>query len=279
MQSGKIIKKFNPHLVIGTGGFASGPLVYMASRKGIPTVLQEQNSFAGITNKLLAGRADAICVAYDGMDRFFPAEKIIKTGNPVRGELIDLKMDKESALEFFELDGDGLVLFVMGGSLGARRINELIASQLPLFESRGIRLIWQCGALYYEKYKAYHSDRVKVLPFIQRMDYAYSLADIIISRAGAGSVSELSLLGKPVILIPSPHVAEDHQAKNAASLAERDAAIMIPETELDKTFPSVMDQLIESKERREELGRNIKKLALPDATRRIVDEIEKLLEK
>ena len=237
----KIVKQFKPDVAIGTGGFASGPLLRMAAGAGIPCVLQEQNSFAGITNKLLAGKAKKICVAYDAMERFFPKEKIVKTGNPVRMDLVDLKSDKTEALEFFGLDKDKKTVLILGGSLGARRINQLIEKELEFFQNMGLQVLWQCGKLYYEDYKKYNSDSVKVLAFVNRMDLAYITADVIISRAGAGSVSELCLVGKPVIFIPSPNVAEDHQTQNAMALVSQDAAIMLKESELESEFETFFE--------------------------------------
>ena len=277
LEARKIVKQFKPHVAIGTGGFASGPLLRMAESSGVPCVLQEQNSFAGITNKLLAGKAEKICVAYDGMEHFFPKEKIVKTGNPIRMDLVDLKSDKEGAITFFGLDAKKKTLLVLGGSLGARRINQLMEKELNFFEKQGLQVLWQCGKLYHEEYKKHDSEFVKVLPFVNRMDLAYTAADVIISRAGAGSVSELCLVGKPVVFIPSPNVAEDHQTKNAQALVNENAAIMLKESELDEHFEKSFTALMTSEELRKNLGLNIKKLAMPKATEHIVDEIEKLL--
>jgi UDP-N-acetylglucosamine--N-acetylmuramyl-(pentapeptide) pyrophosphoryl-undecaprenol N-acetylglucosamine transferase len=277
MKSANIVRKFKPHAVVGTGGFASGPLLKVASGKGIPCVLQEQNSYAGITNKLLAAKVAKICVAYDGMEQFFPKDKIVKTGNPVRGDLVSLSGNIEEALGFFGLQPGKTTLLVLGGSLGARRVNKLIEQRLPFFKAQGIQIVWQSGKLYYEEYKQYESGDIKVVAFLNRMDLAYMAADIIISRAGAGSVSELCIVGKPVIFIPSPNVAEDHQTKNAKALVERDAALMIKEEELEDKFEAVFSELLSTKSLGEKLGANIKKLALPNATKEIVNEIEKLL--
>ncbi|RTE53618.1 undecaprenyldiphospho-muramoylpentapeptide beta-N-acetylglucosaminyltransferase [Arenibacter aquaticus] len=277
IKSVKIVRRFKPHAVVGTGGFASGPLLKVASRKGIPCVLQEQNSYAGITNKLLANKVAKICVAYDGMEKFFPESKIVKTGNPVRGDLVALTSDKASALKFFGLQPNKPTLLVLGGSLGARRVNELLEEKLSFFKTFGIQIIWQCGKLYHEEYKKYENEEVKVFAFINRMDLAYRAADIIISRAGAGSVSELCIVGKPVIFIPSPNVAEDHQTKNAMALVEKEAAIMVREADLDTEFESSFSDVMLTKSLQEKLGSNIKKLALPNATKEIVDEIENLL--
>ncbi|MDC6365853.1 MULTISPECIES: undecaprenyldiphospho-muramoylpentapeptide beta-N-acetylglucosaminyltransferase [Flavobacteriaceae] len=276
-EARKIVKQFKPDVAIGTGGFASGPLLKVASRSGIPCVLQEQNSFAGITNKLLAGKAKKICVAYDGMERFFPKDKIVKTGNPIRMDLVDLKIDKNEAIDFFELNAQKKTVLVLGGSLGARRVNQLIEKELGFFEKMNLQVLWQCGKLYHEEYKKYNSDSVKVLAFVNRMDLAYIAADMIISRAGAGSVSELCLVGKPVLFIPSPNVAEDHQTQNAKALTEKEAALMLKESELETAFESTFSGLMASEETQKKLGENIKKLAMPKATVHIVNEIEKLL--
>ncbi|MBW8244327.1 undecaprenyldiphospho-muramoylpentapeptide beta-N-acetylglucosaminyltransferase [Muricauda oceani] len=277
LEARKIVKQFKPHVAIGTGGFASGPLLRMAESSGVPCVLQEQNSFAGITNKLLAGKAKKICVAYDGMERFFPKEKIVKTGNPIRTDLVEIKESKKEAAAFFGLDVDKKTVLILGGSLGARRINQLIEKELGFFEEKGLQVLWQCGKLYHEEYKKYESDTVKVLAFVNRMDLAYAAADVSISRAGAGSVSELCLVGKPVIFVPSPNVAEDHQTQNAKALVAKEAAIMLKENELDAEFENSFSHLVSSEELQEKLGKNIKKMAMPKATEHIVDEIEKLL--
>ncbi len=273
----RIVKEFKPHVAIGTGGFASGPLLRMAAGQGVPCLLQEQNSFAGVTNKLLATKAQRICVAYDGMERYFPAEKVVKTGNPVREALREIRVSRKDALLHFGLEVGRPTLLVLGGSLGSKRINELVADKLPFFASEGVQLLWQCGKGYEERYKDRESDLVKVRAFISEMEMAYALADVIISRAGAGAVSELSLVGKPVILIPSPHVAEDHQAKNAEALVAKDAALMLRERDLDEKFEAVFSGLLHSESARERLGKNIKAMAMPEATARIVDEIETLL--
>ena len=279
VKAGGIVNRFNPDVVIGTGGFASGPLLKRASGKGVPCVLQEQNSFAGITNKLLAEKSKKICVAYDGMEKFFPADKIVKTGNPVREDLVTMVATQQEALAFFELDASKPTLVVLGGSLGARRINQLIEKELDFFKTLGIQVVWQCGKLYYEEYKKYQSDSVKVFDFLNRMDFAYAAANFVISRAGAGSVSELCIVGKPVIYIPSPNVAEDHQTKNAMALVQKDAALMVKESDLASQFESVFSVLFKDEEKQQELSVNSKKMAMPNATSDIVDEIEKLLKK
>lgn len=275
----QIIRKFKPDVAIGTGGFASGPTLYMANRKRIPTLIQEQNSFPGITNKWLSKKANVICVAYDNLERFFPKDKLVKTGNPVRADLLSIhKKEKiKAARELFDLKKKKPTILVLGGSLGARKINELIAANLPFFKEQKVQLIWQCGKLYYEEYKQYDEQKnVSVLAFINKMDLAYAGADIIISRAGASSVSELCIVGKPTIFIPSPNVAEDHQTKNAKSLADKHAAILLRESELD-TFPILFESLIKDEGKQESLSENIKELALPNATNHIVNQVEKLL--
>ncbi|MFQ3182127.1 MAG: UDP-N-acetylglucosamine--N-acetylmuramyl-(pentapeptide) pyrophosphoryl-undecaprenol N-acetylglucosamine transferase [Polaribacter sp.] len=275
----KIIKKFKPDIAIGTGGFASGPILIMAGRKGIPTLIQEQNSFPGITNKLLSKKANKICVAYDSLERFFPLDKIVKTGNPVRQDLLSIHSKKEDGNLFFKLDKKKKTILVLGGSLGARKINQLVENNLDFFKSEAVQVIWQCGKFYFEAYKKYNNlEHIQVHQFINRMDLSYAAADIIISRAGASSVSELCIVGKPVIFIPSPNVAEDHQTKNAKSIVDNHAALMIKEIELD-TFSVVFESLMKDIGKQESLSENIKVLALPSATKDIVDEVEKLINK
>ena len=276
LEARKITKTFRPDVAIGTGGFASGPLLRMAAGAGVPCLIQEQNSFAGITNKLLAKRVQRICVAYPGMEKFFPKEKIVLTGNPVRQDLVDLRADRSEALAFFGLDPDKRTLLVLGGSLGARRINQLIENQLGNFQENDLQLLWQCGKGYYAHYGKYGSKTVKVLAFVDRMDLAYIASDLIISRAGAASVSELCLVGKAVIFVPSPNVAEDHQTHNARALVAQGAALMIPEAELEAQFEGEFSRLMANASLRGELGANMAKLARPGATGQIVDEIEKL---
>ena len=273
----RIVKDFRPDLAIGTGGYASAPVLKAAANTGVPYVIQEQNSYAGITNKILAKRAAKICVAYEGMEQFFPKSKIVLTGNPVRDILIDSLSDRSLAYAEFDLDPDRDTVFVLGGSLGSARINSLIAEQLNSFRDLGVQLLWQCGKMYYDQYKKHNAADVRVLPFINTMDKAYSIADLIISRAGAGTISELCIVGKPVFLIPSPHVAEDHQTKNAQALVAKGAAIMIPESELDQRFSEEFKAVYHSGENREMLSRNIKSMARPRATQAIVNEIENLL--
>ena len=273
-----IIKNNKPDVVIGTGGFASGPILYIASLFGIPTLIQEQNSYPGITNKILAKRASKICVAYDNLDRFFDKNKLILTGNPVRSDLQNLAIDSVGAALNFGLEENKKTLLIIGGSNGSREINKLIFNNLNLFESLNIQLLWQCGKIYYEHYKKLNNNKnIKVYDFIDKMNLAYEVADIIISRAGASSISELCIVGKPVIFLPSPNVAEDHQSKNALSLVNNKAALMIEEKNMNKDFKNSFSELINDKELQNELSRNIKKQAKINATRDIVNEIEKLL--
>jgi UDP-N-acetylglucosamine--N-acetylmuramyl-(pentapeptide) pyrophosphoryl-undecaprenol N-acetylglucosamine transferase len=280
IKSLAIVNTFKPTVVIGTGGFASGPLLQVAAMKGVPTLIQEQNSFPGITNRLLSKKVNKICVAYEGLERFFPKEKLILTGNPVRQDLLDLDQKSAETQAFFKLDPNKKTLLVLGGSLGARRMNQLIESELDFFNGLGIQTIWQCGKLYAEDYNQFNSyQHVQVHTFLNRMDLAYAAADIIISRAGASSVSELCVVGKPVIFIPSPNVAEDHQTKNALAVSEKNAALVISEKELESSFETQFSNLITSESQQIELSTNIKKLALKQATQTIADEIEKLLNK
>lgn len=278
LKSRKIINAFQPDIAIGTGGFASGPLLKSATSKGIPSLIQEQNSFPGITNKLLASQVDKVCVAYEGLHKFFPKDKIILTGNPIRKDLLDLADKHAAGKDALKLVHGKHTLLVLGGSLGARRINQLIEANLEYFKSQNTQVIWQCGAFYYEQYKQYDAlEHVQVHAFLNAMDMAYAAADLVISRAGAISVSELCVVGKPVIFIPSPNVAEDHQTKNARAIANKNAAVLIKEADLDSQFIMQFDAVMLSSEKRKELSKNIKQLALVNATRDIADEVEKLL--
>jgi len=277
-RSRKILKDFQPDVVIGTGGFASAPLLRVASSKGIPCLIQEQNSFAGVANKWLAKKAKTICVAYAGMEKFFPKEKIVFTGNPVRQDIVEVSSKRAAGLKHFQLDENMQTLLVLGGSLGARTINQLIEHSLPFFETCGVQVLWQTGAYYYQTYKKHNQTQgVQVVDYLYTMDLAYAAADVVISRAGALSVSELCLVGKPVIFIPSPNVAEDHQKKNALAIASENGAILIEEKDLDIHFESEFRTLINSVEKRQQLAQNIQKFGKPKATAAIADEVEKLL--
>ncbi len=272
-----IVTQFKPDVVIGTGGYASGPLLRVASSRKIPCVLQEQNSYAGITNKLLKDKVRTICVAYDAMDNFFPKDKIVKTGNPVRSDLIGAQPNRKEALAHYDLNHSLKTLLVLGGSQGARRINQLIEEKLSFFERSKVQVLWQCGKLYYDEYKKHNTENVKVAAFLNQMNMAYAAADMIVSRAGASSVSELCIIGKPTIFIPSPNVAEDHQTKNAMALSSKNAALLIKEKNLDAEFETEFSRVLENDERQKILRTNIKAMAMPNATAEIVDEIEKLL--
>jgi UDP-N-acetylglucosamine--N-acetylmuramyl-(pentapeptide) pyrophosphoryl-undecaprenol N-acetylglucosamine transferase len=274
-KAAKIIKDFQPDVVVGVGGYASGPALLKAQSMGIPTVIQEQNSYAGLTNKLLAKKAVAVCVAYHNMERFFPGEKICYTGNPVRQDLFGLNSIRDEAMRFFGFDSDAPVVLALGGSLGARTINESIAGSLDEFENNNIRLIWQTGKHYFATASQLSEGRshVKAFDFIYKMNCAYSAADIIISRAGAGTISELCIVGKPAVLIPSPNVAEDHQTKNAMALVNKKAAIMIKDGDArNKLTASVID-LLNNKSLVDALSRNIAELAMPDAAKEIANKI------
>lgn len=278
----KIVKEFKPDIAVGVGGYASGPTLWAASHMGVPTLLQEQNGFAGVTNKLLASRADAICVAYEGMERFFPAEKIVMTGNPVRQDLFNDSITRDEAVRFFELDPNKKVILVVGGSLGARTVNRSIAASIELLRQNDVQLIWQTGKLYDREAKellaANPCDNIKQMPFISRMDMAYKAADLVVSRAGASSISELCLLEKPVILVPSPNVAEDHQTKNAEALSTRGAAILIKDAEaVEKLVPEAVS-LIGDKPRLDAMSQAIAKLAQRNSAARIVEILCRIVE-
>ena len=277
-KSSCILRKFKPDVVIGTGGFASGPLLQMANSRGIPTLIQEQNSYPGITNKLLSKKASKICVAYDQLERFFPASKLVFTGNPVRQDLVDVHANRTAALTHFTLDPKKKTVLILGGSLGARRLNQLVEKELDFFASQGLQVYWQCGKLYWEQYQKYNDKAgVQVVAFIDRMDLIYAAADFVISRAGASSVSELCLVGKPTLFIPSPNVAEDHQTKNAQAVVSQEGALLLKESELDTKFETVFGELIADESLQKKLSANIQKLAKPNATAAIVEEIVKLI--
>jgi UDP-N-acetylglucosamine--N-acetylmuramyl-(pentapeptide) pyrophosphoryl-undecaprenol N-acetylglucosamine transferase len=279
-RSKNIISDFKPDVAVGVGGYASGPILRAASRRKIPVVLQEQNSYAGITNRILAKSAAKICVAYDGMERFFPAGNIIITGNPVRQDIINLSSDKVSALKHFGLDPGKQTILIIGGSLGARSINNSVASSLGTIPD-DVQLLWQCGKLYFSEMKARLEDSLKknivLKEFISEMNLAFCAADVIISRAGAGTISELAIVGKPVILVPSPNVAEDHQTQNALSLVNKGAAILIKDAEAHEMLMGHALSLLKNTGEKEKLSANLKKLAIPDSADRIAKEILKLI--
>ncbi|MBR4712471.1 MAG: undecaprenyldiphospho-muramoylpentapeptide beta-N-acetylglucosaminyltransferase [Paludibacteraceae bacterium] len=279
----KVVRDFAPDIAVGVGGYASGPTLYMAHRSGVPTVLQEQNSYAGVTNKLLAKKAAKICVAYEGMERFFPQDKIILTGNPVRQDFLEVAPKSQEAYDFFHFSPAKKTLLIIGGSLGARTINQSVIAGLSKLKEAGIQVLWQTGKLYYENavkaYEPFKTDDIVVTDFVKRMDYAYSIADLVVSRAGASSISELCLLGKPSILVPSPNVAEDHQTKNAQALATRNAAVMVADKDANSVLLDEAIRMIADEPLLNELGENAKKMAQLDSADRIADEILKLIEK
>ena len=278
----RIIRQFDPDIVVGVGGFASEPTLKMAARMGYPTLLQEQNSYAGLTNKTLARSAITICVAYDDMQRFFPADKIVFTGNPVRSDIEQMTATRAEGCAAFEVDTTLPVMLSVGGSLGARSINRMIIHNLSFFKDNNIQIIWQTGSWMYdeavEAVRSAHLERwVKVHQFISRMDLAYAAADVVISRAGAIAISELCLVGKPVVLIPSPNVAEDHQTKNAMALVNRGAAFLVRDDECAAKGLPVALRILRNPQQCESMGRAIKSLSVPHAADRIVDEIDKII--
>ncbi|UKT64427.1 undecaprenyldiphospho-muramoylpentapeptide beta-N-acetylglucosaminyltransferase [Pedobacter mucosus] len=278
----QIINDFKPDVVVGVGGYASGPILYAASLKGIPYLIQEQNSYAGITNKWLGKKASKICVAFNDMEQFFPVDKILKTGNPVRKDVVDIKGKHYAGAELLKLDPLKKTILVTGGSLGARTLNKSIEKHLPDILAEDVQLIWQTGKFYYKEVierlgLAYHPN-VRILEFLNKMDLAYAAADVIISRAGAGTIAELCLIKKPVILVPSPNVAEDHQTKNAMALAKNGAAILITDRYAEDTLVKEALMLLKNKELSEKLSDNLGKMALPKADEIIANEVLKLVE-
>ncbi len=279
LKSKKIINNFKPDAVIGTGGFASGPLLYVASQKNIPCLIQEQNSYPGITNKILASKVNKICVAYEKMDRFFPADKILLTGNPIRSTVKKINPERDGANAAFKLDPSQKTLLVLGGSLGARKINDLISHNLDTLLGMGINVLWQTGKLYYEnlekQFGAKQNEHFRLLPFIKNMDDAYAM-DVVISRAGAGTISELAVARKATLLIPSPNVAEDHQTKNATALVRKQAALLFRESESNEVFLQQIETLLKD---RSKLEKNIDQFALPFAAEDIAEEVLKMVKK
>ena len=277
-QSIVLIKKFKPDVVVGTGGYASGPTLYIANLFNIPTLIQEQNSYPGITNKILSKRVNTVCVAYRNLDKFFPKDKLVLTGNPVRSSISSNADYFDKGIRHFKLDSNKKTLLVIGGSLGSREINKSIYSIIDYLKYLNLQVIWQCGKLYYDQYKSMvDSENIKLVDFLDEINLAFSVSDFIISRAGASSVSELSIIGKPVIFIPSPNVAEDHQLKNAQAIVENDAAILVEEKNLEEDLKKKINMLNSSSELRNKLSKNIKKLAFGNATNDIVNEIKKIM--
>lgn len=283
MKARRIVKEFNPEVVVGVGGYASGPTLKAASMAGFPTALQEQNAFAGKTNKLLAKKAKVICVAYDGLEKVFPKEVIVKTGNPTRKDMVEIAGKEREGYEFYGFDPSKKTILIIGGSLGARTLNESVVSHLEDLKASGVQVLWQCGKLYHDKLqeelKGTDLGNIKMVQFITRMDLAYAIADVVISRAGAISVSELCLVQKPTILVPSPNVAEDHQTKNAMALVNKDAAILVKDVDAkEQLIPRILE-LLANEEECNSLRKNIKELGKPNATEDIVNELEKVARK
>jgi len=282
IKARKLVKKFQPDVVVGVGGYASGPVLRSAASLGIPTLIQEQNSYAGVTNKLLAKKAKRICVAYESMSKFFPEDKIILTGNPVRQDLENIGGKRPIAMDYFHLDPAKKTILVLGGSLGARTINRSLLERMGKLSTSGVQVIWQTGSRYYKKINEVISCKdiatIKVYDFISRMDLAYAAADIVISRAGACTISELCLVGKPAILVPSPNVAEDHQTKNAQALVDKDAARMVLDIEAPERLVDVALFLLNNEPVLAKLSTNIAKMAIRDSAKRIAQEVLKLTE-
>jgi len=272
-----IVKGFKPDVVVGVGGFASGPVLQIANMLDIPTLLQEQNSYAGVTNKLLAKKADKICVAYDKMERYFPSDKIILTGNPVRQDLKGLKKNRELALAHFGFSKEKMTIVLMGGSLGARSLNDGMAASFEILRKHPeVQILWQAGKLYFDEFlnsQTAQLENVKIVAFIDRVDLALAMADVTITRAGASTVSELCLTGKAAVLVPSPNVAEDHQTQNALALAEKDAAILVKDADINEKMIATALSVLENSELKNQLQNNILKLAKPDATKQIANEV------
>lgn len=278
----RVVQEFKPDVVVGVGGYASGPIGKVAANAGIPLVLQEQNSYAGVTNKLLAKKAAKICVAYEGMERFFPKEKIIFTGNPVRKDLLNAANERAEGIAFYGLDADKKTVLITGGSLGAGSINKAMVRWLEKIAGwKNVQVIWQCGSYYHkeleEQLKGRMPANVKFMPFLKRMDLAYACADLVVARAGAGTISELCLLGKAAVLVPSPNVAEDHQTKNAMALVNKQAAVMVKDSEVVERLGEVMERLLQDDEERKSLSEHILTLAMKDSDEVIAREILKIM--
>lgn len=281
LKARKIIKNFKADVAVGVGGYASGPLLMMANMMGVPTLIQEQNSFAGKTNKSLGKKAKKVCVAYEGMEQFFAKEKVLLTGNPIRRTSVDIEGKKGEALVDFGLEAGKKTILVTGGSLGAGTLNDCVKNNIDKLNAAGVQVIWQCGGYYVDKLTAELGGKlpnsIKMSAFLQKMDYAYAAADLIIARAGAGTISELCVVGKPVILVPSPNVAEDHQTKNAKALVDKDAAVMVKDVDARSVLMDEALNLLRDEPMAERLGENIKKLALLDADEVIAKEVLKLI--
>lgn len=283
LKARKLLKSFQPEVVIGVGGYASGPTLKAATYLKIPTLIQEQNGFPGKTNKMLAKSVHSICTAYDGLDRFFPKEKIVLTGNPVRKEMVDIANKREEACAYYHMDPAKPIVLIIGGSLGARTLNRSVVNAYQKLKDSDVQVLWQSGKLYYSALKSeladQHAENIHLVEFIERMDYAYAMADLIVSRAGAISVSELCIIGKPVILVPSPNVAEDHQTKNAMALVDKQAAVLIKDVDAPESLIEDTLQLLANQEKCKALALAIHSLGKPNATSEIVDEVERILRK
>ncbi|UII32657.1 undecaprenyldiphospho-muramoylpentapeptide beta-N-acetylglucosaminyltransferase [Fulvivirga ulvae] len=281
VAANRIIKRFKPDAVIGVGGYASGPIMLAASSRKVPSMIQEQNSYAGLTNKRLGKKVERICVAYEHMERYFPKEKIVITGNPVRKDILNVEEKRERALKHFDLKPDKMTILVLGGSLGARTINNSIVKQLRQIVDAGVQLIWQTGKFYHEemvaKAKGLNLENIRILEFIREMDLAYAAGDVVISRAGALSISELCLVGRPVIFVPSPNVAEDHQTKNAKALIDKNAAVLVRDVVAEQRLVTESLALLKDEKRKVQLAGNIKQLAKPNATEDIVNELMNII--
>lgn len=280
LRSKKILRTFKPNAVVGVGGYASGPILYAATRKKIPTLIQEQNSYAGLANKWLSKKVQRICVAYDNMEHFFPSQKLVYTGNPVRQDILSANNKRQEALNFFGLSPDRKTILIIGGSLGARSINNSIQNDLSKIINAGVQLIWQTGRFYFkeveQKLAGTHTSQVHLFEFLKEMDLAYAAADLVISRAGALSISELCLVGKPVVFVPSPNVTEDHQTKNAMALVSKNAAVMVRDDQAQDQLVERALELLQDAAKQEELKTNISQLGKPDAAITIAKEILKL---
>lgn len=281
IKARRIIKKFRPEVAVGVGGFASGPTLKATTMLGVPSMVQEQNSFPGKTNKLLAKSVQKICVAYEGLERFFPKDKIVFTGNPTRKEMVTIDGKEQEGYKFYQFDASKKTILIIGGSLGARTLNESVVAELEKLKNADVQVLWQCGKLYHDKLKAELANvdlgAIKMVQFIERMDLAYAIADVVISRAGAISVSELCLVHKPTILVPSPNVAEDHQTKNAMALSEKNAAILVKDVNSKSELVDTALALLNNEAHRSELVENIQKMGKPNATADIVNELEKMM--
>ncbi len=277
ITSHKIINTFKPDIAIGVGGFASGPLLYAAAQRKIPTMIHEQNSYAGITNKWLSKKANKICVAYDGMEKFFEQNKIVKTGNPIRTDILDLSNKKEKGYQHFNFDKDKKTILIIGGSLGARTINNSIKKDIHKIDQNQIQVLWQTGKNYFEELKSLNCEAIKVTDFIYEMDLAYSIADVVISRAGASSISEIAVAKKPAILVPSPNVSEDHQTKNALALVNKQAAILVKDSDSEEQLVDRVLELINNESLQNNLIKNLDPFAIRDSRKRILEVVKDLI--